>query len=378
MKKPDELQKENQRLKEQNQHLEAKLKLLGAGAKQSMFSIPQKLKNIPLSISGLESMYLQVDKTENIVNVNSNMADLIGKSKNEIIGKSLEEVDVIPWAKGIFKTLLNESTLISDEIEFETSYIDTISGRERSLKLKASYSGDVGNVTANDTTNFKRIMNTFERYVNPTVIRKMQNSTEDFFKTERLNMTVLFADLRGFTSISSDLDVDEVKDTLNEYHSAMIHVIDQYEATVDKIIGDEVMALFGAPIFYNDHAYRSIKVATEMQLAHQRLLDKWKSEKRPTPPVGVGINTGEMVVGNIGCDTRMDYTVIGHHVNLAARLCGAAEGGEILVSMNTVNELSDYVKSNPEKMREKINFKKAGTINIKGLKEPAQIAKVMY
>ena len=206
----------------------------------------------------------------------------------------------------------------------------------------------------------------------------MQNSTEDFFRTDRMVISVLFADLRGFTSICSELPPDEVKNTINEFLTAMIQIIDQFEATVDKILGDEVIAVFGAPIFYKDHAYRAIKVAIEMQKAHQRLLQKWKSEMRPAPPVGIGINTGEMVVGNIGSNTRMDYTVLGHHVNLTSRLCDAAKGGEILVSMNTTAELSRYAKSYPEEMKEKINFQKAGTIQVKGITDPVAIVRVLY
>ena len=177
--------------------------------------------------------------------------------------------------------------------------------------------------------------------------------------------------------MSSGLNPDEVKDTINEYLSAMIGVIDQYEGTVDKIIGDEVMGLFGAPVAYDDHPYRSIRVGIEMQKAHQKLLDKWRSEKRPTPPVGIGINTGDVVIGNIGCNTRTNYTALGHHVNLASRLCGAAAGGEILMSMNTVEALAKFAASSPDAMKEKINFQKAGTITAKGIKEPVPIAKVL-
>ena len=177
-------------------------------------------------------------------------------------------------------------------------------------------------------------MSTFERYVSPTVVEKMQDSTEDFFKTERSVISVLFADLRGFTSMSSNLAPEEVKNTINEYLTAMINVIDQNEATVDKIVGDEVMALFGAPIFYEDHALRALKVAMEMQKAHQGLLHKWKSENRPAPPVGIGINTGEMVVGNIGSEKRMDYTVLGHHVNLCVRKEPPTDIVGIKISLN--------------------------------------------
>ena len=275
------LKQEVQNLQEENNHLKAKLRLLGAGISGSMFTVPEKIASPPLSISGLESMYLQIDEEERVINVNSKMADLIGKPKEQILSCPLCKVDIIPWAKGVFQTLLRESRLIGDEIEFETSYMDTVSGLTKHLRFKASHTGAVGNITISDITNYTRILSTFERYVSPRVIEKMQNSSENFFRTERMVITVLFADLRGFTTLCTDLPPDEVKAIINEYLSTVIGVIDRFEATVDKIIGDEVMALFAAPIYYEDHAHRAIKAAIEIQETHQALLQKWKTEGRP-------------------------------------------------------------------------------------------------
>jgi len=378
MARNDELQSRIRTLELENKHLKDKLRLIGTGGRGSMFSVPEKLKSLPLSISGLESMYIQVDGNSNVINLNTKMADLIGSKKERILSRPLVEVDDIPWAKGIFQTLLRESRLMDDAVEFETSYRDPVSGLERHLQIRASHSGEVGNVTINDKTKYERILSHFQRYVSPVVIERMQNSTNDFFKTERAVITVLFADLRGFTAMSSGMTPDELKDTINEYLVAMLGVVDQYEGTVDKIVGDEVMALFGAPVPCDDHPFRAIKVGIEMQKAHQRLLEKWRSERRPAPPVGIGINTGDVVIGNIGCHTRTNYTALGYPVNLASRLCGAAAGGEILVSMNTADALARYAASAPDAMREKINFQKAGTIVAKGVSEPVPVAKVLY
>ena len=112
----------------ENEHLKAKLNLLGAGNRESMFSIPDKLAGQPLSISGLQASYLQVNIQGEVINANTKMAELLGTTKDQIIGKKLAEIDTIPWAKGVFATLLHESQLIGDEVEFETSTVDPISG----------------------------------------------------------------------------------------------------------------------------------------------------------------------------------------------------------------------------------------------------------
>jgi class 3 adenylate cyclase len=378
MSKVKDLEAAISELTAEKEHLDRKLRLLGAGKAKSLFSIPDTLAPPPKSISGLENMYLQVDRRGVVENCNTKLAELLGKTKETVIGSTVAVIDTLPWAQGVFETLICESQLAGDRIDFETSFIDAVSGTERFLLFHALATEEQSTVTISETTRYHHILETFQRYVSPAVVEKLQNSAQDIFQTERAVLTVLFADLRGFTKLSSNLTPDEVKNCINEYAAAMIHTIDQYEGTVDKLIGDGVMAIFGAPIFYRDHAVRAIKVAIEMQRTHQRLLSKWKSDGKPAPPVGIGINTGDMVVGNIGCDMRMDYTVIGHNVNIAARLCGAAEGGEILVTERTCDALAHFVKSFPEEMRSKINFKKTGTIRVKGIDEEIPVAKVLY
>ena len=366
------------KLEREKNHLENKLRLLGAGASRSLFTIPDAVVPLPKSITGLESMYVEIGIDYVVSNCNTKFADLISKAKEEILGKPIALIDLLPWARGIFATLVEDAKNAGNQVDFETSYIDTVSGCRRHLLFHASFKNNLYTIIIDETTQYHQILNTFQRYVSPAVVEKMQGSTQDFFKTERAVLTVLFADLRGFTGMASGLKPEEVRDLLNECHTSMIHTIDQYEGTVDKLIGDEVMAIFGAPIHQGDHALRAIRVAMGMQLSHQKLLRCWKAAGKPAPPLGIGINTGEMVVGNIGCDTRMDYTVIGHHVNLASRLCDVAEGGEIIVSQFTTDALSDYARSHPEDLRRKIQFKKSGTIRAKGLKDPIAVSKVLF
>lgn len=361
-----------QLLEEENSHLKNMLNLLGVGSDESMFTIPlEQSKELPLSIAGIENMYLQINPRNRVININNKMAELLGTSKREIIDQQISTFDKLPWAENVFITLITECRNSLSDIEWETNYLDVISGTTRYILFKASIESEVITVTVTDKTQYRLILNTFSRYVSPKVIQKMQESTTDFFKTDRLDITVIFADLRGFTAMSSQMDPLDVKDILNEFFSNLIDVVDRYEGTVDKIIGDEIMVLFGAPIPMGNHAYRAIQTAIEMQIAHNKLLKKWGVDNKPQPPLGIGINSGKVVVGNIGSETRMDYTAIGHNVNLASRLCSAANGGEILITENTVMELT-------QSRCGVIQLQKAGKMLFKGLKQETTVAKVLY
>ncbi|MBN1583109.1 MAG: adenylate/guanylate cyclase domain-containing protein [Anaerolineae bacterium] len=127
----------------------------------------------------------------------------------------------------------------------------------------------------------------------------------------------------------------------------MTQVILAHEGTIDKFVGDEVMALFGAPIPQQDHALRAIRVGLEMQAVYQARMKHWQQRGVAAPPIGIGIVTGKMIVGEMGSPQRSDYTVIGRDVNLGARICDVAEGGKILISEATYDQVKDRIKAVP-------------------------------
>ena len=133
-------------------------------------------------------------------------------------------------------------------------------------------------------------------------------------------MTVLFSDIRGFTTFSEQGQPEEIVQQLNEYFSRMVHVLFEHRGTLDKFVGDAVMALFGAPLDDADHAEHAVQAALAMLRELDALNREWAAQGRPTLAIGVGVNTGEMVAGNIGSETIMSYTVIGDAVNLGSRL----------------------------------------------------------
>jgi class 3 adenylate cyclase/putative methionine-R-sulfoxide reductase with GAF domain len=212
-----------------------------------------------------------------------------------------------------------------------------------------------------------QIKNVFQRYVSPEVIAEiLEDPEKNYMRTDKREMTVLFSDLRGFTSMSEKLTPEQVVDILNQHFEAMSDIILKNRGTLDKFVGDEIMALFGAPVYTESHALKAIKTALEMQKAQGELSRKFKKTYGIDVDIGIGINTGEMVLGNIGCRQRTDYTVIGDAVNTAARLCGAAAGGQVLITEKTYAEVKKLVK-----------VEELEPIVAKGKSKPVQIYNVL-
>jgi adenylate cyclase len=159
--------------------------------------------------------------------------------------------------------------------------------------------------------------------------------------------------------------VETIVSLLNEYFSAMSEVIFDNQGTLDKFIGDAVMAIYGAPLPLEDAAYKAVKTALEMRSKLVELNKKWKAANRPEIHVGYGINTGEAIVGNIGSERRMEYTAIGDMVNVAARIEGETGNDQIYITEETYRALGDRVKA-----------KKLSSAALKGKSEKVQIYEV--
>lgn len=212
----------------------------------------------------------------------------------------------------------------------------------------------------------RKLRSAFERSVGPKVMEAILASGKDFLKGKRSQVTVLFSDMRGFTSVAERMEAESLVALLNEHLETMTAIIVDHEGTLDKFVGDEVMALFGAPLPLEDHALRAVRTALEMQRAHQELMARWKAAGQEAVPIGIGINSGEMIVGQVGSSKFTDYTVIGDNVNLASRLCGVAKGHQILISEATYQLVRDAVKAN-----------KLAPIRVKGKVQPVQTYEVI-
>lgn len=174
------------------------------------------------------------------------------------------------------------------------------------------------------------------RYLSPQLAESILGGNMDVNVTSRRRyLTIFFSDIRGFTALSERVEPEELIDLLNQYLTAMTEIVFKYGGTLDKYIGDAIMVFFGDPVPYDDHAERAVKMALEMQHKLVELQQEWFMRREGTLTIGMGVSTGYVTVGNIGSSARMDYTVLGNHVNLASRLADQAEAGQILISERT-------------------------------------------
>jgi len=206
-----------------------------------------------------------------------------------------------------------------------------------------------------------RIKSLFSRYISPSVMDKLLGSGEDVLLVgEQKKLTVLFADIRGFTTFADAHSPEETFAFLNRILSIMADAVFRFGGTLDKFIGDEVMAIYGAPVDDPRHAVNAVLCAKEMMREMRRFDANVK--------IGIGINTGEMIIGNIGTPRRMEYTAIGDAVNVAKRIEGLTAGDEILVGEETRSLIE----------KEGMLCEKAGTFNIKGKGEGIVLYRVLW
>jgi len=184
----------------------------------------------------------------------------------------------------------------------------------------------------------------------------------------RREMSVLFSDIRGFTTVSERGQPEEIVRTLNEYFTKMVAIVFAHQGTVDKFVGDMVMALFGAPLADKDHAEHAVQAALDMIDELGRLNEKWHSEGRPMLDIGIGVNSGPMIAGNIGSEQIMSYTVIGDAVNLGSRLESLNKnyGTRIIISEATKEQLTGRYELKP-----------LGDVVVKGKTKPVAIFQVI-
>ena len=186
------------------------------------------------------------------------------------------------------------------------------------------------------------------KYMSPDVMKRVIMNIDNLgLGGKKATVTVLFSDIRGFTSMSEQMTAQQVSEILNEYFTEMEPIITKYNGIINKFIGDAVMAIFGEPIQDKNHAENAVKCGYEMILKVKELQKKWAEEGKPKIEIGVGINTGEVFVGNIGSINRMEYTVIGDTVNLASRLesYNKVYKTKILISNSTYEATKNIIET---------------------------------
>jgi adenylate cyclase len=211
------------------------------------------------------------------------------------------------------------------------------------------------------------VRSNFERYFAPNLAARIAGSPDAIkLGGEKRQVAVLFSDIRGFTALAETMNPDDMASLLTEYFTEMVECVFRNGGTLDKFIGDAVMAQWGAPIAAEDDADRAMRAAIEMLEALERLNREWRAKGRPELQIGIGLNCGEAFAGNIGSERRLEFTVIGDTVNTASRLCSAADGGEILLS----DEFRRALSTPPAALRE------VPPVELKGKSQPVPVYSV--
>jgi class 3 adenylate cyclase len=183
-------------------------------------------------------------------------------------------------------------------------------------------------------------MERLKRYLSPQIAKTILGNEQDLFKTHRREITVVFLDLRGFTAFSDSAEPEEVMDFLRRYHAEMGKLVFKYEGTLERFMGDGIVVIFNDPIPCDDHVQRAARMTLEMRDRVKELRTMWL-KMGYNLDLGVGFAAGYATLGTVGFEGRMDYGTIGNLPNLAARLCAAAKGGQILTELKTMSKLED-------------------------------------
>jgi adenylate cyclase len=215
----------------------------------------------------------------------------------------------------------------------------------------------------------KKVRGAFQYYLNASVVEQVLKDPEKLkLGGEKKDLTVLFSDIRGFTSISEHMTPERLVKFLNEYLTKMTDIVFKYDGLLDKYMGDAIMAIWGAPLDQSDHPLRACYTALEMVEELRLLQQRWATEGMPRMNIGIGINAGPMVVGNMGSERRFDYTVMGDSVNLGSRL----EGLNKLYGTNIIISEMTY-----ERVREEILGRELDLVRVKGKDQPVKIYELL-
>ncbi len=302
---------------------------------------------------------------------NSSALNILKATEAEIIGISAEEYfsEENRWLlnriQSVFENEKIDITMDTEIVLTDKSIVSVNMNIVPLLNTKKELIGTM--LVIEDITGEKRLKGTLARYMTKEVAEKLMDS-ESLLGGQLLKATILFSDIRSFTTISEKIGAQETVSMLNEYFTIMVDIIFRHGGILDKYIGDAIMSVFGTPFSTGEDADRAVMVGIDMLTALVEFNAVRLKEGKEKINIGVGINTGDIVVGNIGSLKRMDYTVIGDGVNIASRLEGANKhyGTSILLSEFTANELKyDYI------------LREVDLIQVKGKYEPVSIYEVL-
>ena len=320
-------------------------------------------------LSSLSNGVITLDTDLVVTKANEAVVQILAWREDEVLGRPLGELissENNAWVfESLDKVIASGQVDITVDVELRLEAERTVSVNGTAVPLLHIKEGAIGYMLVlEDITAEKRVKSTMARYMTKEVADRLLESGEEALGGQAQIATVLFSDIRRFTTISEQLGPRETVSMLNDYFTDMIEVIFSHRGILDKYIGDAIMALFGAPYPSADDADNAVRVANEMKQVLRRFNEQRIAAGKAALDIGIGISTGEVVAGNIGSPKRMDYTVIGDTVNLAARRESATKyyGIKVLFSEFTAAHL-----------REPIRCRAIDKIRVKGKQEPVVV-----
>jgi adenylate cyclase len=324
-------------------------------------------------LRSLSNGVISTDKEGRIIAANESAKVLLGLGGDAIEGKSV--VDLIQLEKGEFSRWFQTALLAKDDKSRQQYYPDQtllpVSGIEQhSIHLSINTIADTNDsqkisgalVVMDDISDEKRLKSTMYRYMTQELAEQLLNSGDAKLGGDRKEVSVLFSDIRSYTTLTESMEAEEVVAMLNEYFETMVDAVFTYKGTLDKYIGDAIMAVYGSPLPLQDHAWMAVQTAVEMR--HRLAMFNQPRPEQSKIKIGIGINSDCVISGNIGSSKRMEFTAIGDGVNLGSRLEGASKqyGCDIVISEYTFNPCADRIWA-----------RELDCIRVKGKNQPVSI-----
>jgi adenylate cyclase len=306
-------------------------------------------------LRSLSNGVISTDKEGKIIAANESAKKLLGLNANDAIeGKSV--TDLIRLEKGEFYKWFQTAIAAKDETSRNQYYPDQtllpVQGIEQhSIHLSINTIADSNDeqkvsgalVVMDDISDAKRLKSTMYRYMSQELAEQLLSSGQTNLGGDRKDVTVLFSDIRSYTTLTETMAAEDVVAMLNEYFETMVEAVFNFKGTLDKYIGDAIMAVFGSPLALDDHAWMAVQSSIEMR--HRLAIFNASRTDKQQIKIGIGINSDSVISGNIGCSKRMEFTAIGDGVNLGSRLESASKqyGCDIVMSESTYRPCADRV-----------------------------------
>lgn len=315
-------------------------------------------------LRSLTNGVISIDKAGNIIAANESAKKLLGYREDERLEgrpvgelvriKEKEEKDNNKFRQWL-QAALQETEAKNRQQYYPDQILEAVNQEQHSVNLSISTMADANDpgkvsgalVVMEDISDEKRLKSTMYRYMTQEVAEQLLASGDNFkMGGDRKNVTVLFSDIRSYTTLTESLQAEEVVQLLNEYFESMVEAVFKHKGTLDKYIGDAIMAVFGAFVPLEDHAWKAVQTAVDMRHRLAKFNKKRREANKKEIQIGIGINSDEVISGNIGSSQRMELTSIGDGVNLGSRLESASKiyGCDILISENTFKPCKKLIR----------------------------------